>query len=490
MGSYNLVGSVYNSLLDNNSGDHELQKNILSYGVRVKDYDLLVKLAKSPNLSPEIDNELKEIPAVAVKAAWATKKGRSDEEIISLITKEKRIKVLQALAEREDLPEVIYKTIVSKAKGIGALVAIVSNSKVSLEVKKEATDKLILEFGKNIDGEGLQSSSRMSLVSQILAQSPELALQFAEKSQHLGVLQATVKSVPLSDTAQENLLRLLKESVEFTEKKERNQVWNKLSTGSFAYITTFIDPICNYGNINSNVKSELLSMLKRIYKKHKDNTYHYYNRTIEESIEQLKNTTSKVRVNFIEKIAKIKSNEEIVKVIDEVIKYWEQSRYDNVAETASFAIIASEFSNEDDINKLLKSISVGWYSVKNLKKITSSPEKIGVIIAHYPYMGVDDVLKITSNPELALSTAIKYKVMNDEFLPAELLESKYLNEKVAESLPLSAFLNNSTPILVKNYLSNIMRESFTSKEEWITFEAMGDEFEGSIKDLIGLVKNL
>jgi hypothetical protein len=85
---------------------------------------------------------------------------------------------------------------------------------------------------------------------------------------------------------------------------------------------------------------------------------------------------------------------------------------------------------------------------------------------------------------------LEYTIKADNFISQDLLNSRYLTENVAGELPLKALLREDTPAMVSSFLSKMLRESLTTPEQWLTFETLAQEFQGSIKELLQLVTNL
>lgn len=485
-----LISAVYSSFLELPSREPEIQKQIFSYGTRVGNNELLAKLAKIEDLLPELDDALKDVPAGIVKAAWASKKDRADAEIISLVSKEKRVKVLQALAEREDLPELVYRTIAEKSNGIGSLSALISNNVVSLEVKGIAMTGLLKEFGESSTPERGAYDNRAQQLSNLLANAPELATLVSEQSGNMGALYASARTAHLTLEGQKNILNVLKTAIVYTENKTRS-AYDKLSIGHFVFLANFVELLTNHGPIHKEVESDYIEMIKSVQDRYNDTTNNsYYSKHLAEAITLIKKSRDKQVVNFQEKIANVNSISDMDKVIEEIIAHWEKNRQATITEQASLSVIASQYSNGEHLNKLLHESSLSWYNLRGIRKLTEDAGKIGVLISHYPWVGVDSILSSHAHPETVLMEAIKGSIKNGNHISQEIINSKFLTEKIAFQLPLTAFLAENTPIFVRNYLANILKSTLSTTEEWITFESLGREYQGSIADLLLMIKNI
>ena len=168
------MSNIFNGFLSLENCDKKTQERILKHGLRYEDVNLLSKLAQYSGLDKDIDEELRDVPFAGVKAAWASRSGRTVDDLISLVSKEKRVKVHAALAEREDLPQELYLVIANKAKGKGALMALILNNASTNESKEVAGKRLIDMLEENEDGERYLDHKTSSEVGNILSAVPSL----------------------------------------------------------------------------------------------------------------------------------------------------------------------------------------------------------------------------------------------------------------------------------------------------------------------------
>ena len=105
-------------------------------------------------------------------------------------------------------------------------------------------------------------------------------------------------------------------------------------------------------------------------------------------------------------------------------------------------------------------------------------------------MGIDNLLGKLEDPELAMESLLTYTIKEENQVSQEILNSRYLTESIAGKLPLRALSRNETPAMVNSFLSNKLKDSLTTAEQWLTFETLAVEYQGSIDDLLHLVTNL
>jgi hypothetical protein len=117
--------SLYIEMLNAPGGQlsAEMQNRIVEFAKKRKNTTILSKLAHYPGLAPEVDGVLRGYDDLSVLTAWATRPGRTGEELRDRLLGEKRVSALLPLAEQQGLGDEVYKTIarISSAKLAEAL---------------------------------------------------------------------------------------------------------------------------------------------------------------------------------------------------------------------------------------------------------------------------------------------------------------------------------------------------------------------------------
>jgi hypothetical protein len=127
---------VYDALL-NRTPDLNVQKRVYKFASENKEIELLVRLCHLANLDPTIDLLLSKREEADVLVAWATRNGRTSEELIARFSKEKRATLLTQVATKSDLPESLYLELAQHpSASVGE--AILSNSKAPVAARAAA----------------------------------------------------------------------------------------------------------------------------------------------------------------------------------------------------------------------------------------------------------------------------------------------------------------------------------------------------------------
>lgn len=107
-----LVSIFYSQLLYSEKPlDPVTQKSVFRYFLRAKKYKELGRLAERVDTIAELDAKLGSRNEIGVITGWLRRPGRTREEIVSRLTKEKRVSALLPLASMEDLPDEVYERV-------------------------------------------------------------------------------------------------------------------------------------------------------------------------------------------------------------------------------------------------------------------------------------------------------------------------------------------------------------------------------------------
>jgi len=141
------LANLYRGMLsaDAEHGDaltKETQMRIHQYATKTKDSPLLARLAHYAGLAPEVDALLRECDELTVLTAWATRPGRSGEELSSRLLEDKRVAALLPLAALPGLGENVYRTI-ARIDSAKLAETLASNTSVPLDIRAAKIRKVV-----------------------------------------------------------------------------------------------------------------------------------------------------------------------------------------------------------------------------------------------------------------------------------------------------------------------------------------------------------
>lgn len=128
--------SFYRRLIDGDAPIHsDLQHRVVEHLLADREFALLGQLARRSDLTPEVDAVLAARGEALVIAGWASRPGRTREELIARLGEEKRATVLLPLAKMTDLPEEVYRQ-VAESSSVKVSEALLGNTSVPRDVKR------------------------------------------------------------------------------------------------------------------------------------------------------------------------------------------------------------------------------------------------------------------------------------------------------------------------------------------------------------------
>lgn len=473
------ISQVYKALLANPKQSLSFQKKVYDFGLKTKNPELLAKLASHPDLHPEIDLQLKAADYAAVKAAWASRQGRTFSELEDLVKGETRVKILQALAEKENLPEELYVAIATQSKGQGALATLCVNQSISDETRILAAKNLAEKLETKSEGKNRNNKTE-NVVSMILTSFSDLADIFVEYSSNQSALITAANSGYLQPKNQMKMASIIQSSVEQLKNDSSPYAYH-----SYSWIPETVKNMTTYGKIDKEASSIICSALSTLKKYHEDRSSSYYSDDVKDAIRKVSDNSSKEFIDYIKAVNECKSREELKDLIQRLnvlISNSSRSSLNIRPESVSLAVIAHPFSDSALIDEVASWLT--WYTYRQAVKLTSDPRKLAVLLFHFPYLGYESVLAKSSDPHKLLEILVSTFIEKGSQIPSELLGSKYMSKEIVNKLPLSVLYCDTLPGFLLQMIGENLEKGLSNDNSWSTFESLGKDFNGTLDDLI------
>ena len=477
------ISQVYKSLLAKPKQSLNFQKKIYYFGLKTKNADLLARLASHPDLHHEVDSLLKTTDYAAVKAAWASRDGRKLSELEDLVKGETRVKILQALAEKENLPEQVYIAIATQCKGQGALTALCLNQSIDNEIRVLAAKNLAEKLDSKSES---KTSKTENTISMILTSFSDLADTFVEYTSNKSAIIIAAGSGYLQPKNQRKVAEIINSSANNLEKES-----NPYGYHSYSWIPDTVKSMTSFGKIDDEASKIICQSLAILKKYHETRSNTYYSDEVKEAIKKVKDSTSKPFVDYVKAVNECKSREEISDLVlrlKVLISNSSRSSLNIRTEAVALAVIASPFSDVtlvDDVSSWLT-----WYTYRQATKMTNDYHKLAILLYHFPYLGYESVLSKSSDPHKCLEILISTFIEKSTQIPSELLASKFMNKEIVSKLPLSVLYNETLPGFLLEMIGDMLENGLTSDNAWVTFESLGSDFNGTIEDLVHISKSI
>lgn len=470
----NNISNFFKSVLQLHSVSDKIQERIFQYGIKNKDYFLLTELIRRNDLCLDIEDRLKNVQAVNVKVEWAKKPHRTEDELIDLVKNEKRVKVLSALASREDCPETIFKAIAKHGKG-QALEALLLNNKIDNDIKLLAAKR----YSESAKVKNLKASHHV-----ILGNDPIIANEIAlhTKCLNLGLAALSAAKSNAKKESIENVISIF------------DSYLNTFDRAHYAENYTAInatDELVSAMQNSDYIDRDLLKKCKDSLKlcKSKIDQDSYYGRKVDDNLTELKKIVIKDKVTI--SLTELAKN--VVTDIDkENLANLIAKQKTSIENSTYLAMARNENYSAEEIYDILANAYLGWYGNRALLySINLLPaDKAAALYLNSYHIGDDAVIEKYNNPHQLLSEAVKLSVKKN-CIHIGLIKSKYMSKEMIKFLPLSIFMHDSVPINITSdmidYMINMLGDTDSS---WDTVASLADQYDGSCYDLIELSKTL
>ena len=475
-----IMANVYRALLDAATPPIKLQHRVLQYAIRTKSNGLLARLAEHPALDPAIDEQLRSHPSAAVKSAWAGRPGRTVEELTELIVSEGRITVLTALAVRPDLPQEIYRAITEQADGQAALMVIMENPAIDVDIRAAASRR----FGAVLPRDnGELDVKRIKAYTKFISKCPDFINDIVRDTHNLGFMFAAFLASPLEQPEQRKVVDLM---------CERHGQDLSTSFGNSHYrwgwLVNMGEALSNCGNADPESAMKIANLLANVHK----TTIHDPSKSSSYSdlATRVRAAIGMTRHDYLGDIKAAQSSAEMDHLITRInmagvganVRYGRSPFEASRLSAYALAIMASPVSTPTQVASVVHWLN--WSSVHLVVTVSDDVDKVAAVLWSMPSIGIDRSLARQSDPHAVMRSLVKRYAEQGGRIHEDVLTSKYLTADIARGLPLTALLNASLPAMVAGHIAGLLTEGLETQEAWTTFETLGKNFSGSIKDLV------
>lgn len=447
----NTMESLYISLLALPNPSAELQERVFAYAKSKKSSKAMLALIRLENLTDELDAKLGLNPSAHVLAEWIARKPRPPEVLEQIVLKAKSQKVLQVLAEQENLGPDVYKRIAEKHDP-GSSVALYQNPQVS--------DQLRLTLGPGL-AKVVITKHRQALTL-ALNKSPDLfesILNAPIITRDAWDALGAVAYIP--DEHQFLLIKRLRKDVESGHFAQNYRL------DKFAYMTSLS-------------RESLVQLLDVLKTRSASGNVAGSN----SAIRHLENilTQTVVKNDLAAKIQRASTQEAFDGLL---AKLKDKDR------RLAPIIVASPFFNIENVLHLKKFWHYGA-PTSLFEANVMNPEAIFILLATFPQYQCSNVIDSLEDPKEMIHRVVVHLTEQGTQIPAWILESPHFAQEFVLLLSPSVF---SHPASVSKRIAEVVNEAlfktFKGDESaWDTFESLVGSHEGSIEDLISVVASL
>jgi hypothetical protein len=468
--SNNITG-FYRSVLDLPKVDPTMQRQILRHGSRRGDHGLLAQLAARPDLEIGLDKELGTIDAAVVKVAWASRPERTEADLVELVRTEKRIKVLAALAARDDLPVALYTAIANHGRG-GALEALLLNTKVDIDVKLVAAQRYAVE------SRGVRVSHSLNSV---LSQEPQVTEIMARytKNYYLAAAATSIQTSEFTAETYANVVKLAMQRLNDQTDAPKYETVNEMEAIGTAVsedsdrdeqlVASFITALRETGVrlTGSWLKDRFTDLAGKLEKSA---------------------PLSATKIDLVAAARDARTEQDVIKLITLFAT--------NSSSMRGAALVAAAKNDNIDATALvevLRSANYGWYVLREVMWAFPriSAEKAAALIMSWSYMADDALIARHPEPTAVLMHTAQLACRFDT-VPQILLTSRFITNEAIDAMPFSVFMRTEgVSIAVTQRVAEHISASLGDDDQvWETLHALAPDFTGSIAELVEVVSKV
>lgn len=473
-----VLSRMYSVLLDLPTPSLEIQRSVLAYAVRTKETSLVAKLARHDALEFEIDLALRDNDAAVVKAAWAARPGRTAEELVDLVRNEKRVTILSALAERDDLPADVYTAIAGTAKGVTPLLRVVGNTVAPDEARFVAASRYI-EMAPEVIEDIRLDHKVITFYGKLFEEGPDLVDRVVRGSAAMHLLYAAAGITQLDAADQVVFAKAL--VAKYDKYEHVTQPSNSYNSYG-SQIAGIAESMCDNGALDGTAADLFTEVIGRYIKTEKADSWTV--RRAEETLKSIVRARNEQPDDIADRLVEAKTAEEIevlIKRIDALHKGSRSYAQTRVV-TLGLSVIANPASTVDQVVHTLEWLS--WRATAQSLRLTNDVEKLAAIMSESPYWTAEQALEKATEPQAIIEAIIRRNTALGRIIPTMVLTSRHLTPEAIDMLPLGVVNCEGVPPHVVQQLFSRINNGLDSAEAWVTFEAISDDFVGTLDDLV------
>ena len=472
-----IVEVLYQGLLkDPQPIDPVMQEAIYRYLTHHKNHQALGLLAARPELVEEIDAKLRSRSELAVLVGWVSRPGRSREDLIDRLEKEKRVSVLLPLAEMSGLPADVYSRIAS-IDSVKLTSALLKNSQVPKRIRLKKARQWAASLS-------LQSGWRAtSLIVEHCQQDPDLLDVVASTVTDIYAMDGCLRAGTIS---QANATRFLAAAIAAEKKrsKEDRQSYRYYSDRAHENVLVALANM----DLPEADRQLLIETLRLLKKKHSKN--HYGNsQTIDDALAVAESRGSQFEQDlrdFETCTDPVRAAERFEALLKTTAgkKDIQRQRVLAISTHHRFLPAASLLPHFEDLHGENESILIkNWVERGEVSAVAQT-----LLEAWYEPYWFDTV----SNPERFLFEAIRISAAKSDEVPMWMCKHPLIAANADEALKIIPWrqvviASTEMPELRNLIQKKVVETLAGDKSRWENFDSLADEYDGTFEDLLATV---
>lgn len=469
-------------LLKNKNLTDTIQKRIVTYGIKEKNFQILSALASRNDLSTEVFDILNKQNSYLVKIALLARDNITEDFIMESISKENRVKVLASLAESDQLSEKVYKAIIETTKNRKVLSNIIMNSKISEELKNMASLKLINEYDVKYNN---------TIDTQYF---DELRFIYQYNNSIINILKIDGSLTQAYFLSQK---RELTETEQLTlTERYLAYIMPELNKTNYSYYDNppqrFIDFV-NGLSSNGAIYQSVYNLIEPVFEIIKKNVSGYLLQRVNDSLSEAYRAqpTGLEQYNII--LENIKDSTSLDNIVTQLSTQkatkslpFPEKRLANLSKY----ILTLEYVTDTALSFIdeLAGYRGDFYETIKISVLSNDYKKLARFYSHIRSLDLNFILEIADEKEKLILEILQLSNILSIGKFQNLLASEYFKEEYIKFFPVNIISNIIDNEVFITGISNILSEVLESQTYFENLETLMENYEGSLGGLVNTVK--
>jgi hypothetical protein len=487
----NILRRLYEIKIEEKNLDEKIQMSIARYIVANNDLSLNHKFLRLKNLNTSAEEYLLNKGSSEILWQWG-KCQHEYKHIFKFLVNISDPKKLAELASVPFFPVSVYAVLYSKNKSKALLENLISNEKVSPKIKIEAlltyADKFPLDFADLRTSKMLYreafviAKDEKSSFYQELLRNPDTFPILAQYV--LDVTYSEVERKIIFDKYERHLEKLSLQVSSISNKRERDLL---------ILATCVVEDFNNYILENHTLIEGERELIKSKSEKLSIYLTAFPDRDVVNAGKSLLRSTSELRSSerdlLNEKINNAKTEQELTVIFNEMKNLNSNFKLTNRAfDSLAHQITLNPICEDILRHRALESMS--WSVGEVLNKYLTNPVILGQALA---YANIDNPIKLIESsiePKKAFDEYVRCYVNRHGYLPTEIYESPYFKLEHLVNFSTEFLAYSALAPKAEEMLSKYISEELTESLHWEHFESLSGKFDGTIRELVEVSKNV
>lgn len=489
-----LLSRLYSINISNNKElSYELQMQIAKYAVKKSEYKLVSDLITYPNLDSNVELFLRNQQDIEVVKLWLRKPGRTSGEILNLVNQIKTGRLITELACIAKMEKKFYLEVFAKAKTKAALLALIANSSTPNSVVKDSLIRLTKLFPGELTYFRYSHRIKGLSLANHFQKNTSISKLLIEDYKAFPVLAQNIIGLELKEEYRkvllDNLVLFSNELVDTFKKASVEKQTPLKQAGQLDHIDEFL----NYYGENHIVQEDELVKLTKVVNIYKDFAKSYTEKPLLSWINAMERGLTELKANkistYINSTAKASNGQELVKLVDGFVKMNNSYKLTN----RNFELLLREVLRNPACDLETSEYALEKMGDNGLSSVLDSitdPVLLGIALHYSSNCDIVKYLKSSSNPKLTLDVYLEKNLEKKGYIDSDiydsgLVELEHLLNFNVETLTYSA-MGSQAESMIAEHINKLLDKP----DHWENFEALADDFQGNVGQLLNVVTKL